>query len=254
MAWAPVSGQHAHVVQGAPAGGTISATLPSAPTTGNVLLVETEKFDGTGATPAANLSGGGVTTWVEDQFGTYNDSGFRSRGSKWHGVVGASPSATVTVSTGANASQGGAISVQEYSGLTTNGSSADVDTSNVTVSTTGGTPTVTTSGTTTAANELVSGGYTDDGSNVTPTGKNGAGFTERDSTGASAVSEAYLEDKDSGASGATQTANMSSGVGTFFVMTAVVYKVAGGGGGGFTAKARRTMQPGSRVGSRSRAA
>jgi hypothetical protein len=223
MAWSAVAGQHAHNTSSGSASFTV--TLPSAPTTGNVLELTTESFNGL-ATATTSVSGAGAT-WTEDAFGTYNDGGFQSRGSVWRGVVGASPTTTITVTVNNNGNQGGgAGSVQEYTGLDTT-----LDIARAGVGTSGGTPTITTLTSTANANELVYGGFSDDGQNVTPTGKSGSGFTERDSTGASAVSQAYSEDKDSGATG-TQTANMSTSIGTFWTMTVSCLVATGGGGGG----------------------
>lgn len=222
MAWSATS-NHAH---GSGSGNpTFTITLPGTPTTGNVIILQTESFNGLAAATTA-VSGAGAT-WTEDAFATYNDGGFLSRGSVWRGVVGGTPTTTITVTVNNNGNAGGgAGAAQEYSGL-----DGTVDISRAAAGTSGGTPTITTVGTTANANELVAGGYTDDGSNVTPSGKNGAGFTERDSTGASAVSEAYHEDKDSGGAGGTQTANMSTSIGTFWVMTVACYPATGGGGG-----------------------
>lgn len=242
MAWAAVTSQHAHGSGNAVASFTV--VLPATPTTGNTIVLEIESFNGSGSAATTSVSGGGAT-WSEDTFTTYIDGSFQSRGSKYHGVVGATPSATITITVNNNGSTGGGSgSAQEYSGLLGSTGSADVDVAVSTHGTSGGTPTVTTGGTTTAANELVSGGYSDDGSNVTPTGKNGAGFTERDSSGASTVAESYLEDKDSGASGATQTANMSTAIGTFWAMTCVVYKISAGGGAAPVSPPMRTLRGG----------
>lgn len=228
MAWAAVAGQHAHNNGSGLSGGNLTVTLPSAPTTGNVIVLVVERFDGgaSGIPAAPSVTGGGVASWVEDVNTGYNDSGFWSRHSSFHGVVGGSPSATITIQVGGNAAQGGAASAQEYSGI-----DGTVDVSRAIAGTSGGTPTVTTVGSTSSANDLVVGGYTDDGANVTPSGKTGAGFTERDTTGASSISQSLLEDKDSGSSGSTQTANMSTSIGTFWGMSAVAFTATGGGGG-----------------------
>lgn len=239
MAWAAVAGHTAHNV----ATNTTTVSLGAiSGTSGNRIAVHV----------AANHSGSaqttsvtdGVNTYTEDSFTTYNDSGFQSRNSVFSCVASTTASVTV-VAHFLNSGGTGACNstAQEYSGLATVGGSSDIDTQTSIAGVAGGTATVTTGGNTSAANELVLGGYGDDGNNITLTGHNGTGFTERVVAGNSTAAQSYIEDKDSGASGAAQTAAMSTGTPNvgFWGMSCVVYKLAAGGGGGNTSTSAVTL-------------
>lgn len=233
MAWAAVSGQHVHGNGNAVNSFTIA--MPGAVTLNNRIIVETTSFN-IGAVAACAVSDTLGNSYVEDAATTYTDGTAQSRASTFSAVVTTAGTPTLTISfaggAGGAGNHGGAASAQEYSGLSTTSGSGGVDAATATTGS-GGTASVTTGGSTTAANELVAGGYSDDGWNVNLSAKNGTGFTERDVNGSSTVSETYLEDKDSGSSGATQTANMASGTpgGTAtWAMSAVVYKLAAAGG------------------------
>lgn len=91
------------------------------------------------------------------------------------------------------------------------------------------TPSSGATGATTAANELVVGGYQDTGWGTTLSV--GSGYTlagKHDNDGGNW--EGLLEYKDSGASGGTQTATANAAASTSWRIGAVVYKIAGGGG------------------------
>ena len=80
-----------------------------------------------------------------------------------------------------------------------------------------------TSGSTTTANELLIGAYGDDGEFVTPAP--GSGFTNDAATPSNGSGTAMLESKDSGASGATKTADGTAGSSAGWVVCVAVYKL-----------------------------
>jgi hypothetical protein len=115
-----------------------------------------------------------------------------------------------------------------YSGLSTATGTSAIDISITSTAVANPASSGTSGGTTTAANELVLGLYGDDGWNTTMAA--GTGYSLFASTGASIYEQAFIEDKDSGASGSTVSATVNNPGSAFFV-GAVVYKLAGGGGG-----------------------
>jgi hypothetical protein len=222
VAWAAVSGQNANNSLNGTAT-SFTVTLPGNATIGNRVSLQVVAA-GNGFTPTVGVTGLGAT-WAEDTFTTGANGGFNERGSIWSVIVAsATTTITVAITGGPSASTFGAAGGQEYSGLASAGGSGDVDVSNSSTGTTG-TPTTTTA-VTTAANELVVGGYGDDGFNTAKTV--GAGFTSRSNNSPSSVSQTFTEDKDSAASGGAQTANTGNATTQRWFMSGAVYKIAAG--------------------------
>lgn len=228
MAWAPVTSQRANV-QGNNST-LITFPLPGAVSLNDRIVVEITQGNGVHDPTSHSMADSLGNVYNEDTFVTYVDGSSFMRASSYSCVVTVTGTPTIRC-TVENPSATGfvAASAQVYTGTGVAGTSADVD---VATSAQGVavTATVTTAAATTAANELVLGGYTDDGSNVALAGKQGTGFTQRDNNSPSANSQSYIEDKDSGASGSTQTADMATNTpnGPRWAMNCVVYKLAGG--------------------------
>jgi hypothetical protein len=186
MAWAALATQVAtNNLNGTATSFTV--TLPANATIGNRVVLNVSGAIN-GATPTLGVTGLGGT-WHEDTFTTGTRSTFQERGAIWSVVVS---------------------------------SAADVDVASSSTAATG-TPSTTTA-TTTAANELLVGGYADDGANAAKTV--GSGFTSRSNNTPSAIYQGVLEDKDSGAA-ATQTANLTSTTAQLWFMSASAYKLSG---------------------------
>lgn len=143
---------------------------------------------------------------------TTND-GSLGRARIWTGKVTAGGSMSVVATrAGTDTGWGLGLAIAEYSGLSAAAGAAAMDTSaSKTVAAGAGTGTDAytsgNTGTTTGANELVFGGWMDDGYGSTVTA--GTGFTRRDS-GTGGEIPVKIEDKSSGASGATQAATWTT--------------------------------------------
>jgi hypothetical protein len=184
-----------------------------------------------------NNDGTSVVSTVTDSLGHNYSKDFSSRidgsiaeVSFWSVPVTSAGTPTVTGHCSINFVSGGeyGIAVGAYSGLSTATGASAIDVSKTATGTTSPADSGTSAGTTTAANELLAGFYGDDGWNTTMAA--GTGFSLFSSTGASIYEQAFIEDKDSGASGSTAQATVAS-AGSAWFCAAVVYKLAGGGGG-----------------------
>jgi hypothetical protein len=213
MAWAALATQVAtNNLNGTATSFTV--TLPANATIGNRVVLNVSGAIN-GATPTLGVTGLGGT-WHEDTFTTGTRSTFQERGAIWSVVVSSAATAiTISITGGSAANTFGVGNAQEYSGLASAGGAADVDVASSSTAATG-TPSTTTA-TTTAANELLVGGYADDGANAAKTV--GSGFTSRSNNTPSAIYQGVLEDKDSGAA-ATQTANLTSTTAQLWFMSA----------------------------------
>ncbi len=189
-----------------------------------ILKVELNESNAPAGTLVSVSNSGTATlgTWVKASEADGSASGFSLRGETWTAVVLAGGSCTVTVSglTGTDTWQF-AVAAAEYAGLSTANDSSCVDVSNTT---TWGTTSTVTSPATTAANELATGGYYDDGQSKTITA--GSGFTQRGFTGSSGTCEAAIEDKDSGVSGSTTAVTFTGGATAGAATDVVIFRLA----------------------------
>lgn len=189
-----------------------------------ILKIELNESNAPAGTLISVANSGTATlgTWVKVSETDGTASGFSLRGETWTAVVLAGGSCTVTISglTGTDTWQIAAAAA-EYSGLSTANDATCVD---VSATTTWGATGTVTSPATTAANELVTGGYYDDGQSRTITA--GAGFTQRGYTGTSGIAEAAIEDKDSGASGSTIAVTFTGGATAGAATDVVIFKLA----------------------------
>jgi hypothetical protein len=94
---------------------SVTVTLTSLPTQGNRLIVLLGS-DGNGAASNWSVSGGGVTSWNQDKFQQDTVNGNGGVAGIWSGVVGASPSTSITITTTWNNFQDYQVTVLEVSG------------------------------------------------------------------------------------------------------------------------------------------
>lgn len=155
----------------------------------------------------------------------WQPGGFDSTSEVWSAPQTTAGTTTITLTyTGpATSNIQWAAVIQDYTGLSTATGPSAVDVSTVAK----GTSSTGNSGSTavtTAAHELVIGGYSDDGGSDTLSA--GAGYTLRVKKDGTSVSQAAIEDKDSGSTGTTQIATLNATSTADWGMSAVVFKNA----------------------------
>lgn len=231
MAWATVAVGGTNAVSGA---ASCALAIGTVSVGHRVTVVVNVNAWPAGGTPVTVMTDNLGNTWVEDDFVAFTDSGVACRGSVFSSTITTGGSCTVTVwgNAGHTSTWSFGMSSQGYSGLSTTSGSGAID-QKQSRSGVGGTASSNATAATTAANELAVGGYTDDGQSVALTGNNGSGWTQRRAQGGVSTAESYLEDQDTGASGATPNASLASGIpggsSITWSMHTVVYKLAGGG-------------------------
>lgn len=222
MAWARVAGTSASSVSGAnPASWTVTT---GGVTTLNNRLILCVEFTTTGTVRTSSITDDKGNTWTKDAHREKINGTFTDVDEVWSTRVTTAGTTivTCTFSSALSGGAGTALAVEEYSGLSTAANAVDVSVG------TDGSSTSPSSGATaatTAANELVVGQYGDD-DGPTSTFTAGAGFTKHAAIDASNIGNVSEEDKDSGLSGTTQTADGTASVSKVWVMHCVVYKLA----------------------------
>lgn len=223
--WAVVSGENVSGTQSS-SSTTFTLTLPAGTSLNDRLVLVTQLN-------ASGVSAGSASMSVSDNKGNtwskyaesphWQPSGFDSVSEVWSAPQTTAGTTTVTMTyTGPAASSlQWAAAVQDYSGTSTATGSGAVDVSAVAKGSSTS-PNSGTTGATTAAHELVIGGYSDDGANNTLNA--GTGFTLRIKKDGTTVSQAAIEDEDSGSTGNTLSATLSPSSLTDWGMSAVVFK------------------------------
>jgi Domain of unknown function (DUF4082)/Fibronectin type III domain/Bacterial Ig domain len=196
------------------------AVTPQAPLgTGDRIVVEASSWSGSAATTSAVTDSAG-DTFTEVSHFTGSD---KTEQSIWTAPVTSGAGVTATVTAKFTGSTDAAITMLEYTGLSTAAGSASVDqvaTANGTTSTAGTVSSGVTAATG-AGNELAIGFYSDSGFGDTLTA--GSGWTARTNVSSTQDMEILAEDQVVGA-GATPSATAGTGGRTTWEMATVVFK------------------------------
>lgn len=219
MAWSLVASTPASANSGT---SPFNLTLGAACVIDDRVVVEAAAFANGSNDAVTGITATFCGTFTKDaETGQITNGSFNTKGSIWSAPVTSNGTPVLSISwTGS--SGGGAASAAAYRGLNTSVGSAAVDVSN-TATGSSSAPSVTT-GATSAANELVVGGFTCDENTITFTE---AGGSTRRTFQVNAHGDTAIQDKDSGATGA-QTSNGTTNVSSIWGMVAVVYKLAAG--------------------------
>lgn len=221
MAWLQTSNKAVAVAAGI---FSVSVTAISAVSIGDRVVLSCATWSSLG-TPIPTLTDDLGNTYELDVQATFADSGGTAVETVFSGAVTVTgtPVFTLKLVAAASLAGDGSVAYQTYTGINTATGTGHTD-GKVMATGTGGTASSGATASTTAANELVVGSYLDDGWGTTIVA--GTGYTMRITDSPSAQQTTSVEDKDSGAGLATQTATVT-GAGTAWAMGAVVYKLAG---------------------------
>lgn len=223
--WAVVSGENVSGTQNS-SSTTFTLTLPAG-TSLNDRLVLVAQLNASGiaaGSAAMSVSDNKGNTWSKyTESPHWQPSGFDAVSEVWSAPQTTAGTTTVTITyTGPTSSNfQWATAIQDYSGTSTATGSGAVDVS-AAAKGSSTSPNSGTTGATTAAHELVIGGYSDDGAGNTLNA--GTGFTLRIKKDGTTVSQAAIEDEDSGSIGSTLSATLSPSSLTDWGMSAVVFK------------------------------
>ncbi len=229
MAWANVAGTlkaNSNAATSPWNAGNLSAALNS----GDRLVATVEYNSATGTPTISNVTDSLSNTWVKEvNSGSIALGGAQVYMSIWSAKSAAGTPSSITVTfSGGTGGFGLGISVAAYSGTATTTDGTELDISKI-ASGNGTTydsgTTVTTTG---AANELKIGGGGDLGDNVAVSaGTLDGTYTARTNDSPNANAETAVEDRDSGTTGSTARATLTTGLSHNFVMGVAVFKLAG---------------------------
>ena len=225
--WSPVTSQKIAGTQNS-SSATFTLTLPAGASLNDRLILVTQlNASGVAAGSAAmSVSDNAGNTWTKHTEAPHWQPGsFDSTSEVWSAPQTTAGATTITlIYTGpASSNIQWDAAVQEYNGLSTATGSSAVDVS-VVAKGTSNTGNSGSTAATAAANELVIGGYSDDGGSDTLSA--GSSYTMRIKKDATSVSQAAIEDKNSGTSGTTQSAIVTASSSADWGMAAVVFKNA----------------------------
>lgn len=209
-------------------GASTTQAMPGASVVGNRLIVVTScgltAASGAGASVLSITdSASPSNTYVKHVTDAANSDG--TEVAIWSAPIRVAGTLTLTFNFESSTNHSWAVAMEEYSGLSTFGGAGALDGSQHGA----GTTSAVSSGATAATsgpNELVIGGYGDYGNSNSGTVTSG-GSTFRQNDFPSSVQQVCLQDKDSGASGGTQTSTLTLGNITFvWSMCCAVFKLA----------------------------
>lgn len=224
MAWARISGGTLAASTGAAGTAWNAGNLGAALSANDRIIASVSSRAGVTIAGIADSLG---NTWV--QLGTNAYHGGTLRHSLWTAVSGAGTPSSITITPSATTDVMG-IAAAAYSGLDTSGTPLDLTLLWAETLLSGTADSGTTGGTTSAANLLKIGAYSDRGGNFTPVaGTLDTTYTMDATNNPNANLGTALESADSGASGSTARATMTSGDTTSNGMYVAVFKLAAGG-------------------------